>query len=98
MRTVFLVSAIGLIVHLNRKTDDNTQSIVEFKLRMAEKIQKDSLDNKGKAEMLINETTRFVDDSAHVKSGMRYLLSLLILWGATELSFIIFSRRVKGAS
>lgn len=98
LRTVFFVLAIGLIVHLNRKTDNNTESIVEFKLKIIEKVRADSLANQERVKLLIDETTKFVDDSAHVKNGMRYLLGLLILWGATELVYIIFSKRTNSGS
>jgi regulatory protein YycI of two-component signal transduction system YycFG len=92
-RAIFLLLTILLLIFLNRKTDDNTKTIVEFKLKMIDKIRTDSLDSKHKLELLINETTKFVDDSSHVREGIHYLVGLLTLWGAIELGFLIMEKR-----
>lgn len=95
-RIVFFLLTVLLLVFLNRKTDDNTKSIVEFKLKMIEKIRTDSLDSKDKLDLLVDETTKFVDGSSHVREGIHYLVGLLTLWGAIELGFLIREKRNYG--
>jgi hypothetical protein len=92
-RVVFLILAIFLLVDLNRKTDGKTKSIAEFKIKMIEKAQKDSLDSRHKMEMLIDETTKFVDSSSHVKKRIGHLMLLLALFLMTEVAFKILSKR-----
>lgn len=96
LRAVFFIAVVILLVHLNKKADNNTESIVEFKLKMIEKVRTDSLNNKQKADLLIKETTKFIDNSSHVKKGFQNLLVLLIVWGVFEV--VIFLRRPKGRS
>lgn len=98
LRVVFFILAVLLLVYVNRKPDNKTESVIEFKLKMIEKIKTDSLDSKQKAELLINETTEFMDDSSHVRKGSRYLLTLFGLWIAVELAFLILDRRSSGQS
>lgn len=93
MRIVFLLIAIFLLVDMNRKTDNNSQSIVEFKLKTFEKIRKDSLDTKHKADLLIDETTKFMDNSSHVKKRVSYLMALLGLFVIAEIAFFVSKRR-----
>lgn len=89
---VFLV-AVVLLVYLNGKTDDNTETIVGFKLKMYEKMRTDSLDSKHKLELLVNETTKFVDDSSRVRRGIRYLTGLFALLVVVEAGFLILRKR-----
>ena len=89
IRAVFFLLTVFLLVSLNRRTDDNTKSIVEFKLKMVEKIRTDSLDAKHKLDLFVDETTRFIDSSSHVREGIHYLVGLLTLWGVIELGFLI---------
>jgi len=60
---------------------------------MIEKIQTDSLDSKHKLDLLVKETTKFIDDSSHVREGIHYLVGLLVLWAAIELGFFIQDSR-----
>lgn len=96
IRTVFFLLTVVLLVSLNRKTDDNAKSIVEFKLKMVEKIRKDSLDAKHKLDLLMDETTKFIDDSSHVKEGIQYLVGLLTMWAVIELGFVVRENRNYG--
>lgn len=93
LRGTFLVLAIFLLVDINRKTDEQTQSIAEFKIKMFDKVRADSLNPKDKLDLLINETSRYVDNSARVKNGISYLMRLLSLFLVTELLFIFLSKR-----
>lgn len=95
-RLVFFLLTVLLVVYLNKKTDDNTETIVEFKFKMIEKIRTDSLDSRHKLELLLNETTKFIDDSSHVKGGIHYLMNLLGLWVVVELGFLILEKRSYG--
>jgi len=92
-RVVFFLLAVLLLVDLNRKTDDTIGTIADFKFRMIEKIRTDSLDAKHKLDLLLKETTTFIDDSSHVKKGIHHLLGLVGLWGVIELGFFILQRR-----
>lgn len=82
-----------LLVYVNRKADDNTMTIAEFKFKTIQKIRNDSLDSKHKLNLLLNETTKFIDDSSRVRSGIRYLMGLLGVWIAVELVFLILEKR-----
>lgn len=95
-RVIFILLTVFLLVYLNRKTDNNTESIAEFKLKMIEKIRTDSLDSKHKLDLLLNETTKFVDDSSHVRKGMLYLMRLLGLWVVIEGVFLVLEKRGYG--
>lgn len=92
-RVIFFLLTVLMLVQLNRKTDANTETIVEFKFKMLEKIRTDSLDSKGKVDMLVDETTKFVDDSVHIKKGIHYLIGLLTIWVIVEVGFYIRSNR-----
>ena len=96
IRAVFFLLTVFLLASLNGKTDDNTKSIVEFKLKMVEKLRTDSLDSKHKLDLLVDETTKFIDDSSHVREGIHYLVGLLTMWGAIELAFLIRENRNYG--
>jgi hypothetical protein len=92
-RAVFFVLAVLLLIDLNRKTDNNVQTIADFKFKTIEKLRTDSLDAKHKADLLLKETTKFIDNSSHVRNGIHYLLALLGLWVAVELGFLIVEKR-----
>jgi hypothetical protein len=96
LRAVFFIATVVMLVHLNEKADNNTESIVEFKLKMIEKVRTDSLNNKQKADLLVKETTKFIDNSSHVKKGFQNLIVLLIVWGLFEV--VIFLSMTKGRS
>lgn len=85
-------------MYLNKKTDDNTGTIVEFKFKMIEKIRTDSLDNKQKLNLLLNETTKYIEGSTHVREGIQHLMGLLGLWVVIELGFLILVKRNYGQS
>ena len=95
-RIIFVLLTVVLLVYLNRKTDANTESIAEFKLKMIQRIQTDSLDSKKKLDLLLNETTKFVEDSSHVREGIHYLMRLLGLWIVIELVFLLLEKRNFG--
>jgi len=95
-RIIFFLLALFLLVYVNKKTDDNTMSIVEFKLKTLQKISNDTLDSKQRLETVLNDTTNFIDHSSHVRKGIHYLIGLLVLWGAVEMIFIIQQRRNYG--
>ncbi len=88
-RVVFLILAVILLVDLNAKTNAKTGTIAEFKVKMIEKLRTDSLDSKQKVDLLVKETTKFIDDSAHVRKGVHYLMGLLGLWITVELGYLI---------
>jgi len=92
-RLIFFLLAVFLLVYLNRKTNDDTVTVAEFKFKMFEKIQKDSLDSKRKLDQLVNETTKFIDDSSRVREGIHYLTGLFGLLVAVELGFFIFEKK-----
>jgi len=84
---------VMLLVSLNRKADDSTESIAEFKIKMIQKMRTDSLDSKHKLDLLLNETTTFLDSSSHVRKEIDYLVLLLGLWAAVEFGFLILGNR-----
>jgi hypothetical protein len=91
-RLAFFVAAVFLLIDINRKSNDNTQSLVEFKYKTFKQIEKDSLNTKSKLDILINETTKFVDDSDHVRNGIQYLTLLVALIVLAETIFLILSK------
>jgi len=93
VRAVFLALTIFLLVDLNRKTDDNAQSVAQFKFKMFNKMRSDSLDSKRKMDLLLNETTKFVDQSTHVKSRIHDLILLFGFFVIVELTFFILKNR-----
>jgi hypothetical protein len=92
-RVVFIFLAVILLVYINRKSNDNAMSIVEFKYKTFKKIEADSLDAKQKVELLVNETTKFVGDSARVRNGVHYLTLLFGLQITAEFVFLILSKK-----
>jgi hypothetical protein len=94
-RVVFLVFATILLIYINRKSNDNTMSIAEFKYKTYKKLEIDSLDTKQKVDMLINETSKFIDDSSRVRNGVRYLTLLFVLQIIAEFVFLIRSKKVS---
>jgi hypothetical protein len=95
-RLVFFLLTVALLVYINRKSNDNTMSIVEFKYKTFKKFETDSLDAKRKMDLLVNETTKFIDNSTRVKKGIHYLTLLLSLLAVVELGFLIFTKRNYG--
>jgi hypothetical protein len=93
VRTVFFVLAVFLLAYLSRKTDDSAGTIAEFKFKMIEKIRTDSLDSKQKMDLLLEETTKFIDDSSYVRKGIRYLMGLLGLVVVVEMVFLVQAKR-----
>ena len=92
-RFLFFLLTVTLLVYINRKSNDSTMSIVEFKYKTFKKIETDSLDTKRKLDLLVNETTKFIDDSTRVRKGIRYLTLLFGLLVVVELGFLIFTKR-----
>jgi hypothetical protein len=93
LRLVYFLLAIVLLAQLNRKAEGNAQSVAEFKFKMFHKLKRDSLDYKHKLDLLINETTKFVDDSAHVQEKIHYLMALLAVLMVTEIVFFVVAKR-----
>jgi hypothetical protein len=89
VRIILILLTVFVIVFLNGKTEGDTKSIVEFKVKMYEKLKTDSLDSKAKVDLLFNETTKFVDDSSRLKRGLNYLTAILTLMIIAELVFVI---------
>src|SRR5690242_6232779 len=88
-RLIFIVLAIILLVNMNRKPNDNTESIPQFKFKMFQKIRTDSLDTRQKVDVLVNETTKFVEGSSTTRKGIHLLTLLFALWIAVEFVFLI---------
>lgn len=95
-RLVFFLLTVALLVYINRKSSDNTMSIVEFKYKTFKKIEMDSLDAKRKLDLLVNETTKFIDDSTRVKNGIHYLTLLFGILVVVEVGFSIFTKGNNG--
>jgi hypothetical protein len=94
-RIAFLALAVILLVYINRKSNDNTLSVAEFKYKTYKKIETDSLDTKQKVDLLINDTSKFIDDSTRVRNGVRYLTLLFVLQLIAEFVFLILSKKVS---
>lgn len=92
-RLVFFLLAVTLLIYINRKTNENTQSIAEFKFKMFQKIQTDSLDSTHKLNLLVDETTKFVDNSSRLKEGIHYLTLLFGLLAIVEVGFLVVGKR-----
>jgi regulatory protein YycI of two-component signal transduction system YycFG len=92
-RVVFIFLTVMLLIYINRKSSDNTMSIVEFKYKTFKKIEADSLDTKRKLDLLVDETTKFIDDSSRVKNGVHYLTLLFVLQIIAEFVFLIISKK-----
>lgn len=97
LRGALLFLIVLLLIYLNRKTDDTIGQIVRFKLETLNKIKNDSLDTERKLDLLVDETTKFseqiIEDSPHVKEGVRYLIGVVGLLIAVELAFFIAKRK-----
>ena len=93
VRGILLFLIALLLFQLNSKSDENVKSIVEFKFEMFEKVRKDTLDSKHKLNMVLNETTKFVEESSHVRNGIRRLMGALALLVVSELGFAMHERR-----
>jgi hypothetical protein len=93
VRLIFLLIAVSLLVYLNRKTNNNTVTVAEFKFKMFEKIRADSLDSRHKLDLVLDETTKFLDDSSRVREGVHYLTALFGLLVVFELGFLIVEKR-----
>jgi regulatory protein YycI of two-component signal transduction system YycFG len=91
-RVVFIFIAAILLIYINRKSNDNTISLVEFKYKTFKKIEADSLNVKQKVKLLVNETTKFIDDSSRVRNGVHYLTLLIGLQTIAEFVFLILSK------
>lgn len=63
---------------------------------MFDQIRQDSLDSKERSELLVNETTKFVDDSSRVRKGIHYLTVLFALIVVVEFIFLIVGRQNYG--
>ena len=95
-RACFFLLAVILLIRLNSTTADNAQTIAEFKFKTIEKFRADSLDTKHKLDMVLRETTRFVEGSSHVRDELHYLMGLLGLFGIFEVFFLIREKRNPG--
>jgi YbbR domain-containing protein len=91
-RLIAFLLAAFLLVFINRKTHDTTESVAEFKIKMLQKIQTDSLDSKDKLDLVVSETTKFVDGSSRVRLGTRYLTLLFVIVVVAEGVFFVLAR------
>src|SRR5690349_14958326 len=89
---LFLLTGIA-IIYLSKKSDDNVESVVEFKYKMIEKLSRDSLDSRHKLDVLIDDTTHFVDESSRVQDGIRYLAGLLGVFVVFEFVFLVIEKK-----
>lgn len=96
LRIIYLITAIILVYTINQKTEKQSDSIVEFKLKMLKKIQQDSLTVKEKAELVVDETSAFMDGSTRIKRASNFLFLLLVLVVLTEVILAVRTR-VKSA-
>jgi hypothetical protein len=96
-RAVFLLITVFLIVYINTKTDNNAQTIAEFKYETLKKLKPDSLDARERFDLLLNETKKFseqnADDSSHIRRGIRYLIATLTLLIIFEISLFALGKR-----
>jgi hypothetical protein len=88
-RLVFIVLAIILLVNMTRKPNDNSESIPQFKFKMFQKIRTDSLDTRQKVNVLVNETTKFVEGSSKTRKGIHLLALLFAVLIVNEFAFLI---------
>ncbi len=88
-RAVFFFLVVILLIYINGKTEADTETVAEFKVKMIEKVRTDSLDVQHKVDLLVDETTKFMDHSSNVRSGMRWLMGLLALFIIVEVIFLI---------
>lgn len=63
---------------------------------MIDKIRTDSLDARRKYDLVLGETTKFVQGSAHVQNGIHYLMSLFGVWVVVEFCFMVMQKRGYG--
>jgi hypothetical protein len=91
-RIIFFLTAVVLLVFLNTKANDNTKSVVEFKISMLQKLRADSLNSKQKAELLVGETAKYVEDTSRVKTGLNYLTLLFAIVIIVECIFLILGK------
>lgn len=92
-RIAFFAALLYLVIQINRKSDDQAESIAEFKLKMYKKIQTDSIGTRQKIDLMRNETTRFIENSEQVKTGTRRLFLIVLTWLGFELIVQIKSRK-----
>jgi hypothetical protein len=93
-RLVFLLVAVLLLVYVNKKTNDTTLSVAEFKVKMFQKMQADSLNSKQKLETLMDDTEKFIDNSSRVRKGIHYLTLLLALVVVVEVVFVMLGKTI----
>ncbi|MEO8474845.1 MAG: hypothetical protein ABI477_21770 [Chryseolinea sp.] len=97
LRGIFVVLTIILLVYLNNKTGVNLKTVARFKVETFNKVQADSLDNKAKLRLLIDETTKFsgqIDtDTSHASAVITYLIDIVVLFIASEIIFVIIEKR-----
>jgi uncharacterized membrane protein len=96
LRTIFriivILLAIVLLVYSNGRTNDTSESVAEFKFKMFQKLKTDSLDSKHKVELLVDETTKYVNHTSRVKKGLNYLTLLFTLVVVVEIVFLIVGK------
>lgn len=83
------------LILINTRTDQHTQSIAEFKINTINKIRKDSLDVRHKLDLVVDEPSKFMDQSADVQRGFQRLLMLLGMWALFEV-VVFFTKKGSG--
>jgi hypothetical protein len=91
LRVVSTCLAVMLLIYINKSSADS-MSVVEFKYKTFKKIEADSLNAKRRLDLLVNETTQFIDSSDRVRIGIRYLTLLFVLQLTIELVFVVLSK------
>lgn len=76
------------LIRVNTKATSHSESVVEFKLRMLEKVSADSVTTKEKLSHVYKETEKFVGQSSDVEHSIQGLLMVVALWIVIELIFL----------
>jgi hypothetical protein len=92
VRLIFFAIAVSLLIYTNIAPNEKSQSVAEFKLKMLQKIQMDSLNSDQKVKLVMDETSEFVETSSRVKDGLRYLTWLFAMAIIAELIFLVLKK------
>src|SRR5258708_4450983 len=92
-RSAFILAIVLQLVYINQRTSETTESIAEFKFKMFQNLKTDSLDSKHKLNLVVDETSKFINDSSRVKKGITFLTLIFGLWVVTEIIFVVQDKR-----
>lgn len=88
IRFVLLLTVIYSLIRVNTKASSHSESVVEFKLRMLEKVRADSATTKEKLNHVYTETEKFVGQSSDLEHSIQGSLMVVALWILIELIFL----------